>query len=203
MPSVVDDDMGLLSHKLRLLKSEVKSWIKQKVADMEKESHSLDDEIGALLSSYSLGILSHEYQMTLNVLKSKKKNILEHYLLTWQLKSRAKWAVLGDSNTKYFHALALGRINHNAIWALEDEEGHCVEEEVALKELGLRHFSHIFRDDKKTCILAQLKVVMLYPSMLSTEEACCFIENVSMSEIEGALRSFKKDKSPSPDGWPV
>ena len=115
MPSAVDDDMGLLSHKLRLLKSEVKSWIKQKVADMEKESHSLDDEISALISSSSLGILSHEDQLTSNILTSKKKVFLEHYLLTWQLKSRAKWAVLGDSNTKYFHALASGHRNQNAI----------------------------------------------------------------------------------------
>ena len=60
LPSVVDDDMSLLSHKLRFLKSEVKSWIKQKVGDMEKESHSLDDEIGALLSSSSSSILTHE-----------------------------------------------------------------------------------------------------------------------------------------------
>ena len=50
----------------------------QKVVDLEKESHSLDDEIGALLSSSSSGILSHEDQMTLNVLISKKKDILEH-----------------------------------------------------------------------------------------------------------------------------
>ena len=78
-----------------------------------------------------------------------------------------------------------------------------MEEEEALKELGLRHFSHIFRDDKQTCILAQLKVVMLYPSMLSFEDACGFIESVSLIEIEGALRSFKKDKSPGPNGWPV
>ena len=78
-----------------------------------------------------------------------------------------------------------------------------MEEEAGLKELGLRHFSHIFKDDKQTCILAQLKVVMLYPSMFSSEEASCFIENVSLSEIEGALKSFKKDKSPGPNGWPV
>ena len=71
----------------------------------------------------------------MNMLRLKKKALLEHYLLTWQLKSRAKWAVLGDSNTKYFHALASGRRNQNAIWALEDEEGRCVEEEASLKEL--------------------------------------------------------------------
>ena len=71
--SAVDDDMGLLSHKLRLLKSEVKSWIKHKVTDMEKESHSLDDEIRSLLSSSSSGILAHEDQSTLNMLRSKKR----------------------------------------------------------------------------------------------------------------------------------
>ena len=133
----------------------------------------------------------------------KKNVLLDHYLLTWQLKSRAKWAVLGDSNTKFFHALASGRRNQNAIWALEDEEGHIVEYEETIKELGQRHFSHIFNDDKQTCILAQLKVVMLYPSMISSEEANGFIESVSMIEIEGALRSFKKDRIPGPDGWPI
>ena len=56
-----------------MLKSEVKSWIKQKVADMEKESLSLDDEINALLSSPSSGVLTHEDQMTLNVLRIKKR----------------------------------------------------------------------------------------------------------------------------------
>ena len=128
---------------------------------------------------------------------------MEHYLLTWQLKIRAKWAVLGDSNTKYFHALASGCRNQNVIWALEDEEGHSVEEEASLKELGLRHFSHIFKDDKQTCIFSQLKVIMLYPSMFSIEDDCGFIESVSVLEIEGALRSLKNDKSPGPDRWPV
>ena len=111
---------------------------------------------------------------------------MDHYLLTSQLKSREKWAVLGDSNTKFFHALASGPRNQNAIWVLEDEDGHSVEDEVALKELGQRHFSHISSDDKQTCILAQLKVVMMYPSMLSSEEACGFIESVFMTKIEGA-----------------
>ena len=99
--------------------------------------------------------------------------------------------------------MASSRRNHNAIWSLEDEDGHNIEDEVALKELGQIHFTHIFSDDKQTCILAQLKVVMFYPSMLSLKEASGFIESVSMIEIEGALRSFKKDRIPGPHGWPL
>ena len=80
--------------------------------------------------------------------------MLDHYLLTWKLKSRAKWALYGDSKTKFFHAMASGRRNHNAIWSLEDRDGISVEDEEALKELGLSHFSHIFCDDNQTCLLA-------------------------------------------------
>ena len=39
---------------------------------MEKESLSLDDEISALLTSSSSGILSHEDRLTLNMPRSKK-----------------------------------------------------------------------------------------------------------------------------------
>ena len=61
IPSTMDDDMDLLSHKLRLLKREVKCRIKKKRADMEKvESLILDDEIGALLTYSSSSILPHD-----------------------------------------------------------------------------------------------------------------------------------------------
>ena len=66
MPSEDADNMGLLSHKLRMLKGEVKPWIKQKSAEMEKESLSLDEDIRSLLRSTSSGILTQDKQKTLN-----------------------------------------------------------------------------------------------------------------------------------------
>ena len=87
------------------------------------------------------------------MLRSKKKKLLDHILLTWQLKSHTKWALHGDCNTKFFHALASGRRNHNTIWSLMDEDGNSVEDENALKEMGLSHFAHIFSDDKQTILL--------------------------------------------------
>ena len=127
--------------KLRTLKREVKAWIKEKDITMSSDSLRLDKDIETLLLGSFSGIISHEDQSTLNQLRSKKKKLQEHNLLTWQLKSRTKWALYGDSNTKFFHAIAFGRRNHNTIWSLEDEEGHCVQDEHALKELGKIYFA--------------------------------------------------------------
>ena len=96
----------------------------------------LDMDISTLLSNSSFGIISQEEQLSLSQLRTKKKNILEHHLLTWQLKIRTKWALEGDSNTKYFHVVASGRRNQNSIWSLLDDGGRCIEDETELKVLG-------------------------------------------------------------------
>ena len=75
--------MDSLSHKLRMLKSEVKAWIKNKSSVMEKDSLRLDVEIRSLLTSTTSSILSQDDQMTLNDLRLKKKNLMAHDLLTW------------------------------------------------------------------------------------------------------------------------
>ena len=54
-----------------------------------------------------------------------------------------------------------------------------------------------------TNIEDQLKVVRLFPSMVSDEEKDSFLSDFSLSEIEGVLKGLEKEKSPELDGWPV
>ena len=51
--------------------------------------------------------------------------------------------------------------------------------------------------------MAQLKFIRLFPSFISAEESESFTCQISSAEVEAALKSFKKDKSLGPDGWPV
>ena len=99
--------------------------------------------------------------------------------------------------------LASGRRNQNSIWSLFDGSGTSFEDEDALKALGMKHFAHIFKDDWGTCIIQQLSVIQLYPRMVPLENASDLTCPVSIGEVEHALKSFKKDRSPGPDGWPV
>ena len=119
----------------------------------------LDRDIDSLLS---IGILSKEQLDCLSRLNAERLSILEHHQLSWKLKSRLKWDLQGDSNTKYFHTFASGRRTHNMIWSLEDEAGQVYEDVDPLKELGKNFFAKIFKDEGKTCLAHQLKVISLF-----------------------------------------
>ena len=49
----------------------------------------------------------------------------------------------------------------------------------------------------------QLKVISLFPRMIPSDQSSSLTSVVSLKEIELSLKSFKKDRSPGPDGWPV
>ena len=76
-------------------------------------------------------------------------------------------------------------------------------DDLGLKTLGIRYFKNIFVHDRLTNIMAQLKVIRLFPSFIIPEESESFTCQISLAEVEIALKSFKKDKSPGLDGWPV
>ena len=61
----------------------------------------------------------------------------------------------------------------------------------------------LFKDDGNAKIVDQLKVIKLFPSYIPEEDASIFTSKVTLPKIEGALKGFKRDKIPIPDGWPV
>ena len=74
-PSSSGSDLDLLSLKLGTLKKDVKDWIKEKGIVLESESHRLDKDISTLLSCSSFGIISHEEQLCLSQLRTKKEAV--------------------------------------------------------------------------------------------------------------------------------
>ena len=164
------DPMFDLSYKLRILKSKVKSWTKLETRKMQDKSVLLEEEINSLLSSSVSALLTEDQQLRLLSLKAEQKKVIDHELYSARLKSRITWASNGDANTKFFHAVASARKNHNAIWSLQNESGDWVLDDSNLKSLGIHHFRNIFEDDNLTSISAQLKIIRLFPSFFESDE---------------------------------
>ena len=198
-----EDVMEYLSVKLRLLKGKVKSWTKLKSIELKDKSALVEDEINSILDSSTTAIMNASEQSRLAVLRLEHKKWVDHELLSARLQSRVSWALQGDANTKFFHAVASARKNHNAIWGLEDEAGNLVIDDQELKTMGMQYFKNIFADDNLTNIASQLKVIRLFPSFIGPKERESFSCQVTLTEVEAALKSFKKDKSLGFDGWPV
>ena len=78
-----------------------------------------------------------------------------------------------------------------------------MEDETHFKQLGELHFLDLFKDDGNKSIVDQLKVINIFPSYVQEEEVGIFLSEITLSEVEEALKGFKKDKSPGPDGWSV
>ena len=203
LPTHAEDDLSSLVRRLKILKGKVTEWIKKKNFSMHKELSKIDMEIQPLLASSPYGILNEDRTNLLFSLKGRKDKFLAHELLTSDLNRRIKWTNLGDANTKFFHRYASTCINFNAIWALKNEGDVLVEGTDKLKEMGVKHFSDIFIDDGKTNIRDHLKVIQLFPSLVSRDEADVFTSEVTLDEVEGALKAFKREKRSGPYGWTV
>ena len=73
-PSSSGTDLDILTHKLSLLKDDVKDWINIKGSSMESMSQRLDSDISILLSNSSYGILLNEEQSSLTEIRLEKRN---------------------------------------------------------------------------------------------------------------------------------
>jgi hypothetical protein len=198
-----ESTMRKLVRKLSSLKKRVISWEKEKKKGLQMELVEIEDEIEDILAGNFDGVFSNKDLDKLKSLSSRKVEILKIEEDTWRLKSRAIWIKQGDNNTKLFHVYADYRRKQNAIWDILTD-GECwVSSSKDLHNEAIKYFSELFRDPGNDNIISQLCVVQQYPRFFTDEEGGLIGKEVLLEEVESALKSFAKSKSPGPDGWPV
>ncbi|KAH7659258.1 RNA-directed DNA polymerase protein, partial [Dioscorea alata] len=133
----------IVSKKLSCLREKLRHWAKfsfrsiklrklallndLNVLDVAKESRTLDqaEQNQELFLHESLGVIHKQEE------------------LYWKQRSRLQWLREGDENTKFFHAVANGRKNRNAIPRIEHDGRTCTNP----KDIGTAfaaHFKNIF-----------------------------------------------------------
>eukprot|EP00253_Pinus_taeda_P014556 PITA_14556 len=135
-------------------------------------------------------------------LEKRKQQLLSKEEALWRLKSRALWLKEGDRNTKFFHNFANAKRRRNAIWKIEDGKGGFFYSQEQISNEAVRVFQEQYKR-KQSNASDLLWAAEHTPEMFDESSYENFIKPVSEDELLAAMKASKKDKSPSPDGWPI
>jgi hypothetical protein len=186
----------VLKERLKELKGVLKSWSKDVYGKPETLKLNLVNQIKALDLKSELGGLSVEevslrkrlFEDLWVVLKSIDASIFQ--------RSRSKWLLEGDSNSKYFHACLKSRRRRNSISAIKTHNGWA-EGPGSVRDATVSFFRNHFSKEE----WARPRLDGVDFPVLSEEDNDLLIAPFSLEEIEEAVKSSDGSKCPGPDGF--
>ncbi|GJY28925.1 RNA-directed DNA polymerase, eukaryota [Tanacetum coccineum] len=111
-------------------------------------------------------------------------------------KSKLKWAVEGDENSKFFHGIINKRRSQLAIRGIF-VEGIWRTEPTTIKDTFFKHFGEQFQEPA----VHRFKINFDFPKRVSQDQLIELERYVSRDEIRLAVWNCGNNKSPGPDGF--
>ncbi|GJS81491.1 hypothetical protein Tco_0748032 [Tanacetum coccineum] len=182
--------------KLQLLKKEIRTWImdfkrhqmglsvdlKSKLCDIDKtlDQGGVSEEI--LLSRMEVLKQLHDVQ------SSSSRDIMQ--------KAKIRWAIEGDENSKYFHAIINKKRANLSVKGIMVDGDWIVDPDLVKQEFR-NHFADRFQDPgpRRGCINFP------FPKRLSNDQVSELEAPISNDDIRTAVWGCGVDKSPGPDGF--
>ncbi|KAG7578919.1 Reverse transcriptase domain [Arabidopsis thaliana x Arabidopsis arenosa] len=183
---------------LEELQTTLRRWNREVFGNIQQRKEKLVEEIKIVQDLLDLNqtdaLLSKEAMLI-----KEFDTVLEQEEMLWFQKSRDRWITLGDRNTTYFHTSTVIRRRRNRIEMLKNDEEHWISNSQELEKLALDYYTRLYSMidvDPIVDRLPQQGFVALSPAD-RTELSRSFVAE----EVEKAIRSMGKFKSPGPDGY--
>nr|GFC28449.1 RNA-directed DNA polymerase, eukaryota [Tanacetum cinerariifolium] len=155
----------------------------------KKEQHIISDNFVAL------GVTDDIFLSRMEVLKqlydvqsSNNRDIMQ--------KAKIHWAIEGDENSKYFHAI-INKKRANLSIKVVMVDGDWIDDPDLVKHEFRSHFADRFQDPGSK----RGSLNFLFPNRLSNDHILDLESPISKDEIRTAVWGCGVDKSPGPDGF--
>lgn len=135
-------------------------------------------------------------------LASEHLRILQYQERYWHQKSRISWAMFGDRNSGFFHAMVVTRKRRNTIRTLRKEDGTWESDGRRIRGMFVTHFRAIYTK-VQTFSITQVYPPQMFERILGVPDAAHFHLDALPTEPEvfKALMSLVPNKAVGPDGF--
>ena len=132
-------------------------------------------------------------------LESEINMLLEKEAKMWAQRSKIMWLKDGDRNTKFFHNKASQRQCHNYITKLHDQTSRWCTRHSQVNEIFFNFYQDLFKFANPNSFAEVLEVI---PHVDTNDMNEKLIIDITIEEVETALKQMASLKSPSPDAMP-
>ncbi|GJR53242.1 RNA-directed DNA polymerase, eukaryota [Tanacetum coccineum] len=176
------DTNGLTRFKKKLqdLKSIIRIWIKDKRATLSNLKHAIEIELRDIDKELDSGYVSDTYLARRLELKGQLHEIKDKEAADFVQKSKVRWAIKGDENSRFFNGIINKKRSQLAI------RGILVDGSWQTEPLFEARFK---------------KPIFKKPNQLSHDQVLDLEREVSRDEIRSAVWNCGDNKSPGPDGY--
>lgn len=128
---------------LHILTDNIKTWNRDTFGNIFKNKRRILARLEGIERTQCISFSQNLFLLE-KVLIRDFQNILKQGEVLWYQKSRAKWILEGDRNTKFFHFSTIIRSRRNRILSLKDSGGNWINDVQEIKLLINNHFMSIF-----------------------------------------------------------
>ncbi|GJV75285.1 RNA-directed DNA polymerase, eukaryota, partial [Tanacetum coccineum] len=194
----LDDSNAMIrfKKKLKLLKVEIRKWTKDFKEKQEGQSRDLNLKLRDIDKTLDQGGVTDDLLLSRMELMKQIQDIHKSKHRDSMQKAKVRWAIEGDENSKYFHAIInKKRANLSVKGVMVD--GDWVVDPILVKKEFRDHFADRFQDPGPR----KGRINFQFPNRLSSEQVADLETRISTDEIQSAVWGCGVDKSPRPDGF--
>ncbi|XP_010418618.1 PREDICTED: uncharacterized protein LOC104704191 [Camelina sativa] len=180
-----------VSQRIRDCRRVLSKWKKENEMNSKVKIIAIQNELELVQSS------SDPSASRLRSLKNKLVEANKEEESHWQQKSRDKWMLEGDRNTKFFHASVKNLRSKNGLDKLQDPNGIVHRSEASKGEVAASYFQNLFSTSSPVDIQAMLEGVTPRVTDVMNQS---LLAKVSKEEVKNAVFSINPSKAPGADG---
>ena len=195
--------MFKLQSKLKHIKNKIKDWNVTEFGNIFKEKSIIEGRLEQIHKDWATGHNSEDSVEQEKVLMQQWQARCQQEETLWKQKSRIQWHKEGEHNTKFFHSSALDYRGANKILDLNNERGDTLQSHQDIAALLTRHFNHIAQEPQANRTESIEVLTQAIPKVITNEHNLALSREISLEEVEEAVRSMPNDKAPGPDGFTI